>query len=248
MNRQQVSILGAQVDAVTMAEAVEFVSQAVQQAGTSHVAPQHIITLNAEIIYQAQSDPKLLSIINGANLVTPDGAGVVWAAKYLKKPVPQRVTGIDLLQTIIEEAPKRQWKLFFFGGAPGIAEQAKEKMLQKHENLNIVATNHGYLTSIEEEQQLLKQIKETKPDILIVALGAPRQEFWINKYKEQLQVPVSIGVGGSLDVLSGKATRAPQWVQQVQLEWLYRLVKEPYRYKRMLSLPKFMLKVMGAKK
>jgi N-acetylglucosaminyldiphosphoundecaprenol N-acetyl-beta-D-mannosaminyltransferase len=251
MNRQQVTILGAQVDGVNMQGAMNFVTKTIDEArntGGQAAQPKHIITLNAEIIYRAQSEPELLEIINQADLVTPDGAGVVWAAQYLGTPVPGRVTGIDLLQEIVKEADEKGWRLFFFGGAPGIANQAGENLQKKYKNLQIAGTKHGYISSTAEEEALLDRIKQAAPDLLVVALGAPRQEYWIKKHKDNLQVPVWIGVGGSLDVLAGKATRAPVWMQQAKLEWLYRLAKEPARYKRMLALPKFMLKVVQAKK
>jgi N-acetylglucosaminyldiphosphoundecaprenol N-acetyl-beta-D-mannosaminyltransferase len=251
MDRQQVTILGARVDAAGMQGAIDFAAAAVAAARSADgkkIKPKQIITLNAEIIYRAQNEPELLDLINQADLVTPDGAGVVWAANYLGRPVPERVTGIDLLQEIVKEAGKKGWRLFFFGGAPGITAKAAENLQKKYQNLQIVGTKHGYLASIEEEEALIELIKKSTPDILFVALGAPKQEFWIKKHQEKLQVPVCIGVGGSFDVLAGKFTRAPGWMQEARLEWLYRLLKEPARYKRMLALPKFMLKVIQSKK
>ncbi|MBS4024278.1 MAG: WecB/TagA/CpsF family glycosyltransferase [Clostridia bacterium] len=251
MDKQKVAILDAQVDGLDMQGAIDFVAKTIAEArnaGLQAAKPKHIITLNAEIIYRAQSEPELLEIINQADLVTPDGAGVVWAAQYLGTPVPGRVTGIDLLQEVVREADQKGWQLFFFGGAPGVADKAVENLKKKYKNIKIVGTKHGYISSKEEEKELTEKIKNAAPDIIFVALGAPRQEYWIKKHKDFLQVPVCIGVGGSFDVIAGKVTRAPGWMQQAKLEWLYRLVKEPARYKRMLALPKFMLKVIQSKK
>ncbi|MDS1029693.1 WecB/TagA/CpsF family glycosyltransferase [Bacillota bacterium LX-D] len=238
----RVEILGTKIDKVTMDEALEKISSFIAE-GT----PRQVVTLNAEIIYRAQSEEKLKFLINNADLVTPDGAGVVWAARKLGTPLPERVTGIDLLQEIVEKASIYNWKLYFFGAAPTVAETAAKKLQQKYQNLNknlkIVGTSHGFISS-NEMPALLAEINEVKPDVLFVALGAPRQEYWIQKYMAQLKVPVCIGVGGSLDVIAGKVKRAPKIFQKLKLEWLYRLIKEPWRYKRMLALPKFMLKIL----
>lgn len=200
--------------------------------------PHHIITLNAEIIYKAQSNLKLKKIINEAALVTPDGSGVVWAADYLNDPVPERVTGIDLVGKLAELAPRKNWKIYLYGGAPTIAELAADNLRQKHPGIQILGTCHGYIKEHEQEK-LLTDIKTKRPDILLVALGAPRQEYWIKEHLQDLQIPVAIGVGGSLDVISGKVQRAPLFFQKTGLEWLYRLLKEPHRIGRMMALPKF---------
>lgn len=239
----KIDILGAKVDKVTMEEAINRIEGYIADG-----SPRQVITLNAEIIYQALSEPKLMEIINEADLVTPDGAGVVLASKVLDSPVPERVTGIDLLQELVGVAPDKGWRMFFFGGEPGVADQAAAKLIADYPNLKIVGTNHGFIKSKEDKDNLLTKIKESKPHILCVALGAPRQEYWIKEHLAKLQVPVAIGVGGSLDVISGKAKRAPEVYQKLQLEWLYRLIKEPYRYKRMLALPKFMVKVLLTKR
>ena len=236
------NILGCSIDKVTMDQAIEIVESYIN-TGKHH----HIITLNAEILYNAQSDEKLKAIIQQADLVTADGAGIVWASNHLGDPVPQRVTGIDLMEALVKVAAEKGWKLYFFGAAPGVAELAAENLQKKHKNLKIVGTKDGYRSS-KQMPELLADIKEKKPDILFVALGAPRQEFWIKEHKELLQVPVAIGVGGSFDVLAGKVKRAPKIFQQLHAEWLYRLLKEPWRYKRMMALPKFILKIMQEKR
>lgn len=234
-------ILGTRVDKVDMVEALCSIDSFIKE-NTFH----HIITLNAEIIYQAQFDEPLKKLINTAELVTPDGAGVVWASRHLGKPVPERVTGIDLMLKICLQAHHNNWRIFLLGGAPGVAQEAAEKLRAEYQNINIVGTHHGYFRE-KEEAKIINRINDAEPDILFVALGAPRQEFWINQHREELAAKVAIGVGGSLDVISGRVKRAPVWVQKMKLEWLARLIREPRRAKRMLSLPKFVMLVIKNK-
>jgi len=233
----KVDILGCHIDRLDMNETLQKIEEFIQSG-----KPNHIITLNAEIIYKAQSDPKLKEIINNADLVTPDGSGVVWASKYLNAPVPERVTGIDLTLKLAELAPKKGWTFYFYGGAPSVAETAAKNLQNKHKGLRVVGTCHGYITEAE-KQNLLEDIRKKKPDVLLVALGAPGQEFWIKDHQKTIQVPVCIGVGGSLDVIAGKVKRAPIYIQKAGLEWLYRLIKEPHRIGRMAALPKFTISV-----
>ncbi|KKM10759.1 N-acetylmannosaminyltransferase [Clostridiales bacterium PH28_bin88] len=235
---KKVSVLGTLVDPVDMQGTLEKVEEYIKE-GTPH----HIITLNAEIIYRAQHEPALKDIINSAHLVTPDGAGVVWAAGKLGTPVPERVTGIDLVQAILPTAAIKGWRIFLYGAAPGVAEEAARKMVEEYPGIQIAGTSHGYLDA-QGQKGLLSSIQKTKPDILLVALGAPKQEYWIREHMDQLKVPVLIGIGGTLDVLAGKAKRAPEAFQRLKLEWLYRLLKEPRRAGRMLALPKFALLVL----
>ena len=236
------NILGCQVDKITMDEAVKKVASYIKNKEN-----RHIITLNAEILYRALSDEKLKTVINQADLVTPDGAAIVWASRKLGDPVPERVTGIDLMEALVKEASQQGWKLYLYGAAPGVAELAAANLQKKYKNLNIVGTKDGYISS-DLMPDLVADIQAKKPDILFVALGAPKQEFWINMYKDIIRVPVSIGVGGSFDVLAGQVKRAPKLFQDLHAEWLYRLIKEPRRYKRMMALPKFVLKIMQEKR
>ena len=234
---KKVNILGCNVDRIDMSDTLQKI-----EGFISSGKPHHIITLNAEIIYRAQNDLRLKEIINKADLVTPDGSGVVWASKYLNAPVPERVTGIDLTQNLAELAQKKGWSFYLYGGAPTIAEAAAQNLQKKHSGLKIAGTCHGYISEAE-QQDLIEDIKKKKPDILLVALGAPRQEFWIEEHKESLQTSVCIGVGGSFDVIAGKVKRAPVFFQKAGLEWLYRFIKEPHRIGRMMALPKFTILV-----
>lgn len=236
-----IKILGVRVDRVDMMAALCSVDSFIQGDGF-----HHIITLNAEIIYQAQFNQPLKELINSADLVTPDGAGIVWAADYLGEPVPERVTGIDLMMELCKQAHHNGWKIFLLGGAPGVADEASDNLRTQYPNLNIVGTHHGYFKETE-ESAIFEQVKRAEPDLIFVALGAPRQEFWIREHKDKLPVKIAVGVGGSFDVVSGRVKRAPVWMQKLRLEWLARLIKEPWRFMRMLSLPKFVLMVMRSK-
>lgn len=238
----RVNILGTYVDNVTMQEALEKVEKYILERKN-----RHIITLNAEIIYRAQHEAKLKELINRADLVTPDGAGVVWASRKLGTPLAERVTGIDLMQELVKKAAGKGWEIYLYGAAPGTAELAAANLKKKYEHLKIVGTKHGYLSS-DEMPELLADIKARRPDIIFVALGAPRQEYWIAAHLDEINVPVAIGVGGSFDVLAGKVKRAPEIFRKMKLEWLYRLLKEPSRLGRMTALPKFIYKIMQESK
>ncbi len=241
-----VKILGARVDDVDMLQTLCLVQKYIDQFsknGNSH----YIVTLNAEIIYKAQEDPELLQIINTADLVTPDGSGVLWAARQLSEPLKERVTGIDLMVQVCQQAHHAGWRLYLFGSAPGVADLAADNIREQFADINIVGTRNGYFSPTE-ENYIIEDISEQKPDVLFVALGAPKQEKWINSHRHDLKAAVIIGVGGSFDVLAGNVKRAPVLWQKMRLEWLWRLLSDPRRLKRMMVLPKFMLLVKKSKR
>lgn len=231
------TILGNRVDALTLAAAVARVGDFIA-SGSSH----HIVTMNAEIAYLAYREPRLQEVINSADLVTADGSGILWAARSLGTPLPERVTGIDLLQALAAEGARQGWRFFLYGAAPGVAAAAAKRLQQEHPGLIIAGTSHGYLGP-DAMPILVAEIQAARPHILLVGLGAPKQEYWIAAHLQELQVPVAMGVGGSFDVLAGRVQRAPLWMQRLNLEWLYRVIKEPKRVKRTLALPKFMLAI-----
>jgi len=223
-----VNFAGIQVDNVSLAEAVEQVDQYLQ----SNI-PRLIVTPNPEIIVASQTDLDLKRIVNSADLRVADGISMVVVSKILKQPLKERVSGIDLMQALL----KINKKVFLLGSAPGVAGEAAANLVQKYPGLNIVGVEHGYF---KDDQEVIKKIKYTKPDILFVGLGAGRQEKWLSKNLKELNVPVSLAIGGSLDVLSGRKRRAPKWIRALYIEWLYRLFTEPGRWKRQLALPKFL--------
>ncbi len=237
-----VEILGVPVASLTMREAVEQAEQWMDERRGALIA-----TANAEMIMNATRDEELFEILRAADLVVPDGAGTVWAAHHLGYEMPERVAGYDLVQALLKEAPKRGDRVFFFGSAPGIAESAKNKAEKLYPGVQIVGVRNGYFTA-EDEPEIINEIREAKPDILLAALGVPKQEKWLKKYREELGVPVSIGVGGTLDVMAGNVRRAPKWMQKAKLEWLFRGLLQPKRAGRLVALPKFVLRVHRAKK
>ena len=239
MNRIQVNILGIRVDAITMTEALNRVETFIRERQTRLVA-----TANAEMVMLAQEDKLLSGILNSADLVLADGAGVVWAAKRLGEGVPERVAGFDLTQELLARAAISGYRIFWLGAAPGIAETAAQKASQHYPGLITVGIHDGYFAP--EDRTITQMVQEARPDILLCALGVPKQEKWLREHLAQLQVPVSIGIGGTFDVMAGKVKRAPVWMQRAGLEWSYRLIRQPSRLIRMLALPKFALRVLLA--
>ena len=234
---ERLNILGVGIDCIDSEEALTQIENFIADGN-----PHQVVTANAEIIYQANRNEKMRNVINQAQMVTADGSGVVWASKQLGRPLRQRVTGIDLVNSICEQSARKGWKLYILGSAPGVAATAAVNIRQKFPGCNIVGTHHGYFNA-KEEKQIVAELLQLQPDVLFVALGAPKQAYWIAEHMAQLQIPVSMGIGGSMDVLSGNVKRAPRWMQKMSLEWLYRLLIQPTRFKRVLALPKFMLAV-----
>jgi len=205
-----------------------------------------VITLNAEIAFQAQKDETLRNLINGADLVTPDGIGIIWGGRQLGYNFPERVTGIDLMVSLCRNAADRGWKVFLFGAAPGVAEAAAQSLRRQFPGLLVAGCRHGYFSD-DESTGIAKEIAALRPDILFVALGAPKQEYWIREQQDVMKIPLCMGVGGSFDVIAGVKNRAPGWAIRLNLEWLYRLLAEPSRWKRQLALPSYVLAVKKAK-
>ena len=237
-----VTVLDIPIAAVTMKQAVAAVEDFITAKKTHLIA-----TANAEMIMMAQQDGELASILKQADLVVPDGAGVVWASRYLGHPVPERVAGYDLSQQLLQQAAQKGYRVYFFGAAPGIAVQAQAVAVARYPGLHIVGVRDGYF-SVQEEDEIIAEIKASQSDILLVALGVPKQEKWLAKNLHRLATPVAMGVGGTFDVMAGVVERAPLWMQQASLEWLYRLLQQPQRFLRMLALPQFVLRVLYAKK
>lgn len=234
---ERLEILGVGIDCIDSQQALQQIGEFIENG-----EPHQIVTANAEIIYQASKNEKMRNVINAAQMVTADGSGVVWASRQLGQPLAQRVTGIDLVNSICQQSAKEKWKIYILGSAPGVAATAAVNIRNKFPGCNIIGTHHGYFNA-KEEKQILAELEQLKPDVLFVALGAPKQEYWIADHVQKLGIPVAMGIGGSMDVLSGNVKRAPKWMQKMSLEWLYRLLIQPTRFKRVLALPKFMLAV-----
>ena len=242
MKKNRIKILGVGIDPVTMREAVSFCAARIKAR-----VPAEIITANAEMVMQANANPALFRAMQDAALVIPDGAGVILAAKYLAMAMPERVAGYDLAQELLELAAQKNLRVYFLGAAPGVANQAKITAEAKYSGLKIVGVENGYFTD-SDQGQVIAAIRAAKPDILLAALGVPRQELWLQEHLLELGVPICIGVGGTFDVMAGNVKRAPLWMQQSHFEWAYRLIMQPWRIMRMMNLPKFALKVLLSKK
>jgi len=203
----------------------------------------HVVTLNAEMTMQAEQNTSLAQAIKNAELVIPDGAGVVLYLRLLLGQKVQRIPGIELAESLLQEAgqQKTPTKVFFYGGSPGVAQTAADIWQRGFPGLNIAGVQHGY-HSPEELEQLKAKLVNIQPQIIFVGLGVPRQELWISQHRYLCPDAIWIGVGGSFDVWSGIKSRAPSWLANNNLEWLYRLYQEPWRWRRMLALPKFAIK------
>ena len=236
-----IKILGVPVHPYTMKGAVEKILERVSQSKKTFV-----VTANAEIIMMGQSDDEYMEILNNAALVLPDGAGTVWAGRKLGYEVPERVAGYDLFLNLMTEAAQMKLKVFFFGSAPGVAEEAKQKCEMLYPGVSIVGCRDGYFKE-EDNLAIVEEINNSGADLLFVALGAPKQEKWLTKFQDILKPSLLMGIGGSFDVVAGKMERAPKWMQDASLEWLFRLYKQPSRLGRMLVLPKFVIKVLRIK-
>lgn len=238
----KINILGVSFDNVNMQEAIEKCKEFIS-SDSGHL----VVTPNPEIVMRAQDNEEFKSIINNAALVIPDGIGIIKAGNILGTPLKERVAGYDLICNLFEEAKDGSISFYFWGSKPGIAEKAREKIKEKYPKLNVLGAHTGYFNE-EEEKAIIQEIKELKPDVLLVGLGAPKQEIIINKYINEKIFKIGIGCGGSIDVISGEVKRAPKIFIKLHLEWFYRLLKQPTRLKRMMVLPKFIKEVKKSKK
>jgi N-acetylglucosaminyldiphosphoundecaprenol N-acetyl-beta-D-mannosaminyltransferase len=205
----------------------------------------HVVTLNAEMTMQAEENQTLARIIRDAELVIPDGAGVVLYLRLLLKQQVKRTPGIELAELLLFAAAKipDSAKIFFYGGAPQVAEKSAQYWREQAPGINIIGTYSGYHSDAEAEQ-LTQTLSQLQPQVILVGLGVPRQELWIAQNRHLCPNAIWVGVGGSFDIWSGIKTRAPNWLGDNNLEWLYRLYQEPWRWRRMLALPKFAIKAV----
>lgn len=239
--RNTVNILGVNVDKITFDEALNAAERMVKEEGVST-----IFTPNPEIIMCARDDDEMREILNSADLCTADGIGVVYGSKILGDPVPERVAGFDLTCALLEKLSKTGEGVFLFGAKPGVAEEAAKKLEEKYPGIVISGTQNGYFKQ-DEESEIVDEINKSGAKLMLVCLGAPKQEKWIASHRDELKVNLCMGVGGTLDVLAGTAKRAPEIFIRLNLEWAYRLLKNPSRIGRFAALPKFVIEVLKAK-
>lgn len=229
-----VEMFGLSISSMDMDATVEYLVCAVSSG-----KPHQVVTINPIMIMDGLANPERMKVFREAELLVPDGAGVVWAASRLGTPVAERVPGIELMHRLLEEADRRHWRIYLLGASEDVIVAARDRLKQKYPGALFAGYHHGFFTE-EEDEQIVEHIRAAKPHLLFMASSTDKQEPWISRYREALGVPVVMGVGGSFDIAAGKLKRAPQWMRRMRIEWLYRLIQEPSRYKRMLALPKFM--------
>ncbi|HEY9676490.1 MAG TPA: WecB/TagA/CpsF family glycosyltransferase [Drouetiella sp.] len=236
--KQRQKVLGYPVDTVDEPLALEIIEEAWNQKRGLHV-----VTLNAEMVVASQQDQALDRIIRHAHLIVPDGSGVVWALR-LAGHEANRLPGIELANAALGLATRKGARVALVGGKTEVLEKIKTILPTLHPGLNIVYTHNGYF-SLDDEDKLVDEIAESKPDLLLVALGVPKQEYFIDRWNHALPTTVMVGVGGSFDVWAGNVKRAPAAFRKIHCEWLYRLMAEPWRFKRMsAALPSFAMQVL----
>lgn len=235
---ESLRLLGVRVDALDMERAIDRIERLASSAGSHLVA-----TVNPEFVMRARRDPEFGRILEGAALCLADGAGITWAARRLGKPLPGRITGVDLLAPLAERAAARGLRVYFLGAATGVAELAAAHLRELAPTL-VVAGCHAGMAGPDGDAESVALINAARADILLIAYGAPFQERWYDRNRGRLSVAVFIGVGGAFDYLSGRVPRAPRWMREVGLEWFYRLLRQPRRALRMTALPLYALAVL----
>lgn len=225
--RPRIRIGSLPVDSVNLEQALDAIDSLVQarQGGT-------VFTPNVDHVVQAEHDPRFRAAYDAVSLSLVDGMPLMWAARWLKTPLPEKISGSDLVRPLMRRAAERGHRVYFLGGAPGAAELAKEKLLLDLPQLQIVGIDAPRIDvngAPEVQRPILERIAQAKPDLLLLALGAPKQEIWGHEQRAHLPGVVTIGVGASLEFIAGTVKRAPRWISNVGLEWLYRLLQEPRR-------------------
>lgn len=238
---KRIRILGVPVDNVTLEGAYKVFLDFINNDRT-----YTIYTPNPEIIIKATEDVEFKDVLASGDLIVPDGMGLIYASKFLNLGLQSRVAGIDLMAKMLNYLASTKGSAYLFGAKNNIIEAASQNIESKYPNIKILGCSSGYFDD-DEEQKIIADINEKKPDVLFVGLGAPKQEKWIHKNKKILNAKVIIGVGGSFDVYSGHIKRAPKIVQKSGFEWLYRVILDPKRFKRLIFLPKFIVKVLKEK-
>ena len=221
--KNRIKILNCPIDRYTMEETVKMIDEAIQKKIHLH----HGVVNAAKLVYM-QKDKQLYDSVVNCDIINPDGQAVVWASRFLGKPLPERVTGIDLMQRLVKLAYEKKYKIFFFGAKEEVVKAVVDKYSQMYSPDIIAGYRNGYFKK-EEEPIIAQQIAKSGADILFVAISSPKKEIFLNKYKNIINVPFIMGVGGSFDVVAGKVKRAPLWMQKAGLEWFYRFLQEPTR-------------------
>ncbi|MDO4816202.1 MAG: WecB/TagA/CpsF family glycosyltransferase [Bacillota bacterium] len=233
----RIDVLGVGFDTLTRNDTIELAKRLIDEHSSAYM-----VTPNPEIVMQTWESEEVCAAVNGANLVIPDGIGVVKASKLLGTPLKERLPGIEIAAEILKYIAESGKSAFLLGAKPGVAEMAAEQMKKDFPGINICGMNDGYF---KDDGPVVEKINAAKPDFLLVCLGAPKQELWMAKNRAVLDVGLMAGLGGTLDVFAGTVQRAPEFWQKLNLEWFYRCLKEPVRFKRIYKLPLFLVKAMG---
>ena len=234
---KQVTILGCRLDAIDAGAATDAILRFARER-----AAAQIVTLGTEMVVHAQRDARYREIVNACALSLCDTIGLLAVARSRGADLHDRVTGVEMLEHLCAPAAQEGISVFLFGGAPGIAERAAQELQRRYPGLPVAGTRNGYFAP-EESPRIAQEIRATGAQLLFVGLGFPKQEYWLSEYLQQTGCGAGIGVGGSFDVISGNVERAPERWRKLGLEWLYRLLKEPHRWRRQLALPHFVVLV-----
>ena len=233
----RLNIMGVDFDSLTLSEAVDRAEALISERRAAFV-----VTPNPEIVMTCWENTDAMEAVQNADLVLPDGVGVVYGAKILGTPLKGKLPGIDFATELMRRMAKRCGRVYLLGAKPGVAEMAGERLTEQFPGLIVCGTHDGYF---QEDAPVIDEINALQPDLLLVCLGAPKQEIWMLRNRSALKVGLMAGLGDSLDVFAGTVKRAPSFFQKLGLEWFYRLVKEPWRFRRMMKLPKFLFACIG---
>ena len=241
MEHEKVSVLGVAFDNKTKETFLEELMERID-----HNQKSFVVTANPEIVMYAKKDPSYMSLIKKADYVIADGIGIIKGSEILGTPIVERVAGYDLMLALLEEANKKGSRVYLLGAKEDVLQSTVKKVIERYPSINLVGSRNGYFDS--SDASVIESVQATQPDMVFVAIGYPRQEQWIHQYLTTASKGLLMGVGGSFDVLSGKSKRAPKIFIQLNSEWLYRLIKQPFRLKRMMALPQFLKEVRNEKK
>ena len=242
---QSVDILGVRIDCIDTGQFLDQLNRWVEQsraqefasAGVAALSHQ-VCTVNPEFVVDAMRDLSFAQVLRRADLRVADGVGILWAARMQGFRLPERITGSDGIYRICDRAAEEGWRVFFLGAAPGVAARAAKSLSDRYPGL-VIAGAYAGSPQDRDWPIILRTLRAASPDVLLVAFGHPRQDMWIDRHRADLPVGVAIGVGGAFDFVAGVTARAPLWIRRLGLEWMHRLAKEPWRWRRMSKLPVF---------
>lgn len=238
---RRLDIFGCPVDHMSLSDCVTRLESAIDQEQQCH-----IVVINAAKVVKARANSELCDVLWNADMVGADGVPIVWASRIIGDPLPGRVNGTDLMEHLIELAAQKGYTIYFLGARQDVLEAAIENLQTTFPNLNIAGYRHGYFDSVNDEEEAVLTINKANPDILLLGMGTPMKEKWVQRHKKHLNARVIHGVGGSFDILGGATRRAPGWMQKTGLEWLFRLILEPRRmWKRYFYTNSMFILLMG---